>query len=527
MPRRIEFAAISTSLGMVSKPLSQGLTDNEAHVHPALEGHHPQLFFQTNGDYGAHLNRLTWYFYLVFCHEGKSPCYLLRMSITIDHMNRISNYLIRFVAVTGLGLASAVAVQASSSATTGCTTSKVAVTHLVHVRVHRVIHGKKVMRTITRRVDVKVKKRERIREHGKWVHVVREVVEYRTVTTCPLIVPATTTTTVPAPQTPPAPVLSVHLDPSFTQDASNPLRVTYAYSASASINGVTQTLLPAGVLEMFSDGSLACSTGVGGSATGGNCTVTYSTFGTHYVNTVYDSGTNSSTTGNEAVTVSQYSTTTSIGNASVTGGTIISNDYYATVSIPVAIGLQGAPTTGAVTISPDPLLTSNQTCTAVVNGVSTCTVYALQSSSPQSYTPTIHFSGDTNYSSSGAIGGVITIPTMPAPQQTHVSTTTAFSYTDLGASGNPGFTRLNATVTPSDSSDLNNGTVTFTWTGQDGAESTTASVVGGMAYSSPVSNPTLYPSGTVVTVTYNGGTQMTGDAYETIYGSSIGSGPFN
>jgi hypothetical protein len=278
---------------------------------------------------------------------------------------------------------------------------------------------------------------------------------------------------------------------------------------------------------MFSDGSLACSTGVGGSATGGNCTVTYSTFGTHYVNTVYDSGTNSSTTGNEAVTVSQYSTTTSIGNASVTGGTIISNDYYATVSIPVAIGLQGAPTTGAVTISPDPLLTSNQTCTAVVNGVSTCTVYALQSSSPQSYTPTIHFSGDTNYSSSGAIGGVITIPTMPAPQQTHVSTTTAFSYTDLGASGNPGFTRLNATVTPSDSSDLNNGTVTFTWTGQDGAESTTASVVGGMAYSSPVSNPTLYPSGTVVTVTYNGGTQMTGDAYETIYGSSIGSGPFN
>ena len=116
---------------------------------------------------------------------------------------------------------------------------------------------------------------------------------------------------------------------------------------------------------------------------------------------------------------------------------------------------------------------------------------------------------------------------MPAPQQTHVSTTTAFSYTDLGASGNPGFTRLNATVTPSDSSDLNNGTVTFTWTGQDGAESTTASVVGGMAYSSPVSNPTLYPSGTVVTVTYNGGTQMTGDAYETIYGSSIGSGPFN
>jgi len=106
----------------------------------------------------------------------------------------------------------------------------------------------------------------------------------------------------PAPAIPePAVTLRAHLDPSFVQSPSNPLAVTYSYSASATQagNGSPEPNLPAGVLNLYSEGLLKCSINVGGSTTGGECPVTYSEYGVHTVVAEYLSGTTNATTGNE------------------------------------------------------------------------------------------------------------------------------------------------------------------------------------------------------------------------------------
>lgn len=95
--------------------------------------------------------------------------------------------------------------------------------------------------------------------------------------------------------------LQSHLDPSFVQSPSNPLAVIYSYSASATTtNPATGTTtaepnLPGGFLDLYSDGLLACSINVGGSTTGGECPVTYSTTGVHQVIVTYSSGSLSAT----------------------------------------------------------------------------------------------------------------------------------------------------------------------------------------------------------------------------------------
>jgi hypothetical protein len=117
--------------------------------------------------------------------------------------------------------------------------------------------------------------------------------------------PAKTTTPAPTTSSPTARLRA--LDPSFTQSPANPLIVTYSYSASAEqeIGGVAlpDPNLPSGVLAFYSDGLLSCSINVGGSVSGGQCTVSYSSFGTHTINVVYSSGENSATTGPETVTI--------------------------------------------------------------------------------------------------------------------------------------------------------------------------------------------------------------------------------
>jgi hypothetical protein len=93
------------------------------------------------------------------------------------------------------------------------------------------------------------------------------------------------------PGTKPGVTLHDRLDPSFKQSPTNPLAVTYSFSASASesVNGSERsTSLPAGFLNLYSDGLLACSINVGGSVTGGECPVTYGGFGAHKVVVIYD-----------------------------------------------------------------------------------------------------------------------------------------------------------------------------------------------------------------------------------------------
>jgi hypothetical protein len=135
-----------------------------------------------------------------------------------------------------------------------------------------------------------VRRRETVKEHkhGKVVKVKE--------TFCVYVAPKAAKPTAAAPTA----SLAVKLDPTFVQSPTNPLDVTYTYSASATVAGSPDPSLPAGVLELFSDGLLACSENVGAQTSAGTCAVTYSSFGAHTVNTVYDSGTNSATTGNES-----------------------------------------------------------------------------------------------------------------------------------------------------------------------------------------------------------------------------------
>jgi len=108
--------------------------------------------------------------------------------------------------------------------------------------------------------------------------------------------------------------LHSHLDPSFVQSPSNPLAVTYAYSASATTTNSEGTTsaepnLPDGFLDLYSDGLLACSINVGGSTTGGECPVTYSATGAHQVIVTYSSGSLSATE-TYAEQIEPYATTT-------------------------------------------------------------------------------------------------------------------------------------------------------------------------------------------------------------------------
>lgn len=109
----------------------------------------------------------------------------------------------------------------------------------------------------------------------------------------------------PAATTPEKAKLHSHLDPSFTRDPLNPFLVTYAYSASASQEATPQLRalgvveepapLPSGVLSLFSDGKLECAINVGGTATEGECPVSYQALGPHTVTTIYTSGEQSAT----------------------------------------------------------------------------------------------------------------------------------------------------------------------------------------------------------------------------------------
>jgi hypothetical protein len=112
----------------------------------------------------------------------------------------------------------------------------------------------------------------------------------------PVLPPSTSPISAPAPghvET----VLHAHIDPSFVQSPNNPYKVTYQYSASASegSSGTPVASLPEGVLNLFSDGLLACSINVGGQVMGGECTVTYAKLGEHGVIVTYTSGTSNGT----------------------------------------------------------------------------------------------------------------------------------------------------------------------------------------------------------------------------------------
>lgn len=218
-----------------------------------------------------------------------------------------------------------IGVPTAATAATDCITTKVPVTNIVKVR--ETVHGK--VKVVDKREDVKVSERVRVKIHGKWETVVREVVKTKTVQTCTTTAPVSATAPIEGTPTivntpplniSPAPVLGASLDPSYTQAQGNPLEVTWSFSASATVNGQPDQSLPSGVLELFSGGSLVDSLNVGGSTTGGSYTVTYSNYGNESVDVVYASGTNSATTGVETYDIEPPPPVSTTTTETVTGG---------------------------------------------------------------------------------------------------------------------------------------------------------------------------------------------------------------
>lgn len=154
---------------------------------------------------------------------------------------------------------------------------------------------------VAKRVQIK----KRVRKHGHWV-VVRKhgkIVRIRVwrcekkrvpkpAPTVTITVPTTTTVT-STPTTPTSTVqpTAAYLDPSFTQDPSNPLSVTWTYSAS---DAGTTVPPPLGTLALIvtQPGQVGatgeCSIEVGGSnPSGGTCTLTLPSYGNWNVTVSY------------------------------------------------------------------------------------------------------------------------------------------------------------------------------------------------------------------------------------------------
>jgi hypothetical protein len=111
-----------------------------------------------------------------------------------------------------------------------------------------------------------------------------------------------------------------YIDPSFVQTPTNPLVVTYAFSAAATADtdGVqVATPLPVGILNFYSDGVLECAVNVGTAVSGGTCRVGYSAFGTHTVVTEYITGATTTVSQTAVESIQPFATTTTVA---VTGG---------------------------------------------------------------------------------------------------------------------------------------------------------------------------------------------------------------
>ena len=206
----------------------------------------------------------------------------------------------RAVIVLAVLLASAVW-SATPAVGAPCTTSTTSVRATRWVRVPLRRHGHVVYRRVH-------SKRRRVMVR-KLVHYVKHVQHVN----CEAAA-------APAPA-PGAPVrqLKAHIDPSFVRDPADPLKVTYSYSASATLTSApaaaaTPAELPEGVLDLYSDGSLACSINVGGPNTGGQCPVAYTATGAHTVVVTFESGP-TTVTETSTETIEPYPTTTKVGVA--------------------------------------------------------------------------------------------------------------------------------------------------------------------------------------------------------------------
>jgi len=248
----------------------------------------------------------------------------------------------------------------------------------------------------------------------------------------------------------PKPSFTLHakLDPSFTQNAGNPLAVTYDYSASANklTDGVSQgePSLPSGVLELYSEGLLACSMDVGGATGEGQCPVTYGSYGTHTVIVEYLSGEASGTTGDEAERIEPPDVTVQkVWTAGAASMTITKDTASVKLSAP---SFDGATSVG---------LTDNlgDTCVAAVSGTqATCSMTV--SGEPSGLTVSYPGGTTTRHTEAFAPGGEREVTEEWAPQTVPVTpSVTAYRATVAWSSwtiGNSGSSKDHGTGNPPD-----------------------------------------------------------------------------
>lgn len=270
-----------------------------------------------------------------------------------------------------------------------------------------------------------VKKTLHHKVHGKSVRYVACVYVAPTVSTPVLISSPVTPSspTAPAPaSTPPVVTLGVNLDPSFTQDAANPLKVTWDFSVSATqmVNGLSQVdaPLPSGIAEFFVDGSLSQSVNVGGSVTGGEITTTLASYGAHTTDLVYDAGANSATSGNEQSVIEPPAITVN-DTWGTTPGTVVTGLTADVIGTTANVTLTDPNFEGATSIQ----LTDNlsNTCQANVN-TTTATCSMSVTGTPTAFTVAYP-------------GGVSTQSTQPVPPNGVQQVTTAWPASSVHLSG--------------------------------------------------------------------------------------------
>lgn len=362
-------------------------------------------------------------------------------------------------------------------------------------------------------------------------------------TTPPATLPGTTPTTQP-----PTPSYSykAHVDPSFVQNQSNPKDVTYTYSADATetLNGMSADLdeanqLPSGVLDLFSDGSLACSVNVGGATDGSTCAVDYSAYGTHSIVTEYNLSGIAPVTETDPEDIEPFSTSASISTPFLGSTVDLNNWAYQVVSVPVTIsGLTNSlGTSGTVSLTDG--IGTNEGCSALVynsslgSASSTCTAEIENDPTVvTSWTPSVSFTGDINYSSTGTTGSNVSIPVAPAPTVT--DDTVALHCAESG-----GFcteydsfaetTGADANVDAGFDTSPQVGTVTFT--SSDHLLVCTATVYSAANLASNNARCTntteLSQFSGPISVIYSGGTVEVGDTSEIVYSSATTSGGSN
>ena len=208
--------------------------------------------------------------------------------------------------------------------------------------------------------------------------------------TTPTSTTPTPTTTTPTPPPPPppttgGPTVRANIDPSYTQDPGNPLKVTWAYDA-----GVDDGTLPYGTLSLtvYQHGQVAsaggCTIDVGGPVTGGNCTQVLPQYGAYDVTVSYASSSSSvaPSTATETDTIEPLPVTNTYtwGTDAPTQGAYIHTVLIGSAAS-VTVGDPNFEGAGSINLTDS----AGAQCTAYVSGI-TATCQMTDIATPTSYT---------------------------------------------------------------------------------------------------------------------------------------------